>query len=66
MGLDGTIKTKDFDNFQRDWPNIVVADEATIRSVDSKWSELGIGEFIASPSLKYRDQLYGYEAVVSV
>ncbi|HEY6955889.1 MAG TPA: menaquinone biosynthesis decarboxylase, partial [Flavisolibacter sp.] len=22
LGLDGTIKTKEFDNFQRDWPNI--------------------------------------------
>src|SRR5688572_9553021 len=30
MGLDGTRKTKEHDDFQRDWPNIIVADEATI------------------------------------
>lgn len=65
MGLDGTIKTKEFDNFQRDWPNIIVAADATIASVDAKWNELGIGDFIASPSLKFKDQMYGQEAVVA-
>ena len=64
MGLDGTRKTKELDNFQRDWPNIIVADQATIEKVDKKWGQLGIGAFIASPSLKYKDQLYGEEAVV--
>ena len=64
MGLDGTRKTKELDNFQRDWPNIIVADQATIEKVDKKWGQLGIGSFIASPSLKYKDQLYGEEAVV--
>jgi 4-hydroxy-3-polyprenylbenzoate decarboxylase len=63
MGLDGTIKTRSHDNFQRDWPNIIVADEATIQAVDKKWAELGIGDFILSPSLKFKDQLYGEEAV---
>ncbi len=66
MGFDGTIKTKELDNFQRDWPNIIVADDATIASVDSKWNELGIGPFLPSPSLKYQDQMYGQEAVVSI
>jgi 4-hydroxy-3-polyprenylbenzoate decarboxylase len=66
IGFDGTIKTKSFDNFQRDWPNIIVADDHTIHAVDKKWDELGIGEFIPSPSLKYKDQMYGEEAVVSV
>jgi 4-hydroxy-3-polyprenylbenzoate decarboxylase len=64
LGLDGTRKTKEHDNFQRDWPNIIVADEATIRRVDAKWDQLNIGPFIASPSLKYKDQLYGSEAIV--
>ena len=64
MGLDGTRKTKDLDNFQRDWPNIIVADQATIEKVDKKWGQLGIGSFIASPSLKYKGQIYGEEAVV--
>jgi 4-hydroxy-3-polyprenylbenzoate decarboxylase len=63
MGLDGTIKTKAFDGFQRDWPNIIVSDEATIAAVDTKWSSLGIGAFISSPSLKFQGQQYGTEAV---
>jgi 4-hydroxy-3-polyprenylbenzoate decarboxylase len=65
MGLDGTIKTKEYDNFHRDWPNIIVSDEETIRTVDEKWNSLGLGSFLPSPSLKYRDQLYGLEAVVN-
>jgi 4-hydroxy-3-polyprenylbenzoate decarboxylase len=64
IGFDGTIKTKEFDNFERDWPNIIVSDEDTIRAVDTKWNELGVGSFIPSPSLKFRDQLYGEEAAV--
>jgi len=65
MGLDGTRKTKELDGFNRDWPNIIVADDATIKAVDEKWDQLGIGPFIPSPSLKFKDQLYGEEAVVS-
>ncbi len=62
--VDGTTKTKAFDNFDRDWPNILVHDDATIKSVDEKWSRLGLGDFIPSPSLKYKSQMYGYEAVI--
>jgi 4-hydroxy-3-polyprenylbenzoate decarboxylase len=65
LGLDGTRKTKELDNFQRDWPNIIVADDATIRAVDAKWNQLGLGAFLSSPSLKFKDQVYGEEAVVS-
>ena len=65
MGFDGTRKTKELDNFQREWPNIIVADDKTIKSVDNKWESLGIGAFIPSPSLKFKDQQYGEEAVVS-
>jgi 4-hydroxy-3-polyprenylbenzoate decarboxylase len=64
MGFDGTRKTKEFDNFQRDWPNIIVADNETIKAVDEKWDDLDIGEFIPSPSLKFKEQMYGEEAVV--
>lgn len=66
LGLDGTIKTRELDNFQRDWPNIIVAADETIRSVDEKWSRLGLGDFLASPSLKFKGQMYGEEAVVNV
>jgi 4-hydroxy-3-polyprenylbenzoate decarboxylase len=64
MGLDGTIKTHLLDNFERDWPNIIVADDATIKQVDEKWASLEIGPFIASPSHKYKSQIYGEEAIV--
>lgn len=64
MGFDGTIKTKAFDDFQRDWPNIIVAADETIASVDQKWPALGLGEFLPSPSLKFKGQIYGEEAVV--
>ncbi|MGC4235608.1 MAG: UbiD family decarboxylase, partial [Niabella sp.] len=63
LGLDGTIKTKELDGFERDWPNIIVADDETIASVDAKWKELGIGKLIPSPSLKYKSQMYGEKAV---
>ncbi len=66
IGFDGTLKTKEFDDFYRDWPNIIIADDETIESVDKKWMELGLGEFIPSPSLKYKAQMYGEEAVAKV
>ncbi len=52
--------------FNRDWPNIIVADDETIKAVDEKWNQLGIGDFIPSPSLKFKGQLYGEEAAVAV
>lgn len=64
LGLDGTRKTKELDGFQRDWPNIIVANDETIKAVDEKWSRLGLGAFLSSPSLKYKGQMYGEEAVV--
>ncbi len=64
LGLDGTRKTKKFDNFDRPWPNIIVADDQTIAAVDGKWSSLGLGEKIISPSLRYKTQLYRGGATV--
>lgn len=66
MGLDGTTKTEALDDFQRDWPNIIVADDQTISIVDQKWNSLGLGAFISSPSLSFRDQMYGTEAIANV
>ena len=62
IGFDGTRKTKEFDDFQRDWPNIIVADNETIKAIDEKWEKLGIGTFIPSPSRKFKSQMYGSEA----
>lgn len=61
--FDGTRKTKALDGFERDWPNILASDDATIKSVDALWDRLGLGKFIPSPSLKYREQLYSGGAV---
>lgn len=64
LGLDGTRKTKALDGFSRPWPNVIAADDATIKKVDEKWQGLGLGALIISPSLKYKTQLYGEEAAV--
>lgn len=64
LGLDGTRKTKKLDNFDRPWPNIIVADDGTIAAVDKKWDQLGLGGKIFSPSLRYKTQLYGGGATV--
>ena len=66
IGFDGTLKTKEFDDFYRDWPNIIIADDKTIASVDAKWDRLGLGIFIPSPSLKFKNQMYGEEAVAEM
>ncbi|MBI2270301.1 MAG: menaquinone biosynthesis decarboxylase [Bacteroidetes bacterium] len=65
IGFDGTRKTKKLDGFLRDWPNIICADEKTIKTIDEKWSMLGLGPFIKSPSLKYKNQLYKGGAVAA-
>jgi 4-hydroxy-3-polyprenylbenzoate decarboxylase len=65
LGLDGTRKNKEFDGFERPWPNVIAADAATIQSVDAKWNELNLGALIKSPSLKYQNQMYGEEAEVT-
>ncbi len=36
------------------FPNVVTSSEETIQLVDARWEEYGLGEFIPSPSLKYR------------
>ena len=64
IGLDGTRKTKQFDDFDRDWPNIIAADQATIEAVDQKWDTLGLGKFILSPSIKYQKMVINPAAVV--
>lgn len=63
IGFDGTRKTKEFDDFDRDWPNILASDDKTIKRVDELWNQLGLGKFIPSPSVKYREQLYEGGAV---
>jgi len=63
-GIDGTRKTKKYDDFQRDWPNVIAMDKHIIKAIDEKWDSLGLGKFIASPSLKYVGQVINSGAVV--
>jgi 4-hydroxy-3-polyprenylbenzoate decarboxylase len=61
--VDGTRKTLQSDGFQREWPNPVVSSLKTIQSVDTRWSDLGLGAFIPSPSLLYYQLKRGDGAV---
>jgi 4-hydroxy-3-polyprenylbenzoate decarboxylase len=61
--VDATFKTCEHDNFKRDWPNVVTMDDQTISVIDKKWDELGLGEFIQSPSLKFKNLVKGDGAV---
>jgi 4-hydroxy-3-polyprenylbenzoate decarboxylase len=38
----------------REWPDIATSDVETIEIIDKKWKRLGLGEFIESPSLKFK------------
>ncbi len=52
--IDATTKHKGINGFARPWPNVVCSSPETIAVVDAKWSKLGLGELIQSPSVKYR------------
>ena len=64
VAIDATRKTAKNDSFERDWPNIIVSDKETIKSIDEKWASLGIGDFIASPSNYYEPLIMNEGAVV--
>jgi 4-hydroxy-3-polyprenylbenzoate decarboxylase len=52
--FDGTNKNIEFAAKQKQWPNIIVSDPATIEKIDRIWPSLDLGPFILSPSLKYK------------
>lgn len=64
VAIDGTRKTASNDQFERDWPNIIVSDEKTIKSIDAKWGRLNVGAFIKSPSEYYKTLIINEGAVV--
>ncbi|MCK5821724.1 MAG: UbiD family decarboxylase, partial [Bacteroidales bacterium] len=61
--VDATRKTLQLDGFVRDWPNPVVMDEATIRTIDEKWDKYALGSMISSPSDRYKLMMKGEGAV---
>jgi 4-hydroxy-3-polyprenylbenzoate decarboxylase len=52
--IDAMRKTLEFDDFQREWPNVTVMDEHTIHSVNEKWPGLQLGPLVPSPSNAYK------------
>ena len=55
--LDARSKRPGYGRNPRRFPNVVTSSVDTIKLVDARWSEYAIGEFVASPSLKYRKLL---------
>jgi 4-hydroxy-3-polyprenylbenzoate decarboxylase len=51
--VDARSKTT-YEDFHRPWPNVLCMNDAVIDSIDKKWDKLGLGQFISSPSMKYR------------
>jgi 4-hydroxy-3-polyprenylbenzoate decarboxylase len=52
--FDARSKSRDVEGNPRRFPNVVCSSERVIHLVDSRWKEYGLGEFIPSPSLRYR------------
>jgi O-6-methylguanine DNA methyltransferase len=62
--IDATAKPAQL--LPRRWPNIVCASGETVAAVDARWEQLGLGTFIASPSLRYRHLLQKGAAAVAL
>jgi len=54
--IDATRKSK-HSQFERDWPNVIVSDDKTIRNIDEKWKTLELGNFIHSPSKRFKKMI---------
>jgi len=52
--IDATAKISPSDRFQRDWPNILVMDNSIIEVIDRKWQFLSLGNYLPSPSLRFK------------
>ena len=50
MGIDATRKWPS-EGYNREWPEVVKMDQETVSKIDAVWSQLGLGDFIASPSV---------------
>ena len=60
--IDARSKRPGYGRNPRRFPNVVTSSMETIELVDGRWSEYGIGPFIASPSRKYRKLLLSENA----
>ena len=64
--MDARTKAGGVNGFARPWPNVVTASVDTIRQVDERWNDYGLGNFLTSPSLRYRALLSGEGAEYEV
>jgi 4-hydroxy-3-polyprenylbenzoate decarboxylase len=62
--IDGTRKISGVDGFEREWPNVIVMDEDTMKKVDEKWEKYGLGPLLPSLSRKYRSLILNDGAIV--
>ncbi|MBQ8853769.1 MAG: menaquinone biosynthesis decarboxylase [Alistipes sp.] len=60
--VDARVKIPGVEGNPARFPNVVTSTPEVIEAVDRHWEEYGIGEFIASPSLKYRKLLFNDRA----
>ena len=64
--FDGTRKVYAADKPLREWPNVVMMDSDTIERINRKWNNLGLGKFIASPSVDLKPLMLGSGPVIKV
>ena len=62
LTIDARAKVPGAANNPTRFPNVVTSTEDVIELVDSRWEEYNIGEFIPSPSRKYRKLLLSNKA----
>lgn len=62
--FDARIKSGGISGFNRRWPNPVTMDTKTIETIDRRWTEFGVGNFIPSPSLRYLPLMNGDSAAI--
>ena len=60
--IDARSKRPGVEGHPSRFPNVVCSHPETIRKVDSRWTEYGLGEMLPSPSERYRGLLLSEEA----
>lgn len=62
--IDARTKLPGKEGYPSRFPNVVTSSVETIKKVDSRWEEYGIGEPLDSPSRRYRKLLKSEEAAI--
>jgi 4-hydroxy-3-polyprenylbenzoate decarboxylase len=53
MVVDACMKRQQSYGFPRECPDVVAASEETVKIIDEKWKQFGLGDFISSPSVRF-------------